>query len=168
MSMEHEFFGIVESDGAGGLHWSDSVELGDQSVAVDLTAPDESEISDDVLDSAAAIIRSLEALDARARDALVAQLSERKSVTGDYVDEHIDNLGESLLDLLVDNSGDLAIDVLKSLTLLRVAVYADRAGGEDAFAVFDYAIDPDDEDDLLVVSFDDKGDVVDVDSAGAD
>ena len=164
MSIEHEYFGLVDSDGAGGLYWSDVVELGDQSVSVDLTAHDEDEVDPYALDAAAAILRSLEPLDARARDALVAELSERQSATSNYVDRNIEELGDSLIELLVDTSGDLAIDILKSILLMRVAIQLEHTGGEEAFAVFDYSINPESSDEVLVVSFDDRGDVVEVDT----
>ena len=68
-----------------------------------------------------------------------------------------------MLDLLVYNSGDIAIDVLRSLQLIRVSLYPERADEEESFAVFDYSISPDDSDALLIVSFDLRGDVVAVD-----
>jgi hypothetical protein len=118
------------------------------------------------LDSAAALIQALEGFDARARDALIAELSSRQSATTNYIDEHVDKLGESLLDLLVYNSGDIAIDVLRSLQLLTVTVQADQAGEDEAFATFDYSISPDETDAILTVSFDVRGDVVAVDTQG--
>jgi hypothetical protein len=63
---------------------------------------------------------------------------------------------------MVDNSGDIAIDVLKSLQLLRVALHPEHTQGDEPFATFDYAIDPDESDELLVVSFGADGDVIDV------
>jgi hypothetical protein len=78
----------------------------------------------------------------------------------------VDKLGESLLDLLVYNSGDIAIDVLRSLQLLTVTVQADQAGEDEAFATFDYSISPDETDAILTVSFDVRGDVVAVDTQG--
>jgi len=109
------------------------------------------------------MIHALEGFDARARDALIAQLSERESATTQYVDQNVDDMGESLLDLLVHNSGDIAMDVLRSLQLVHVGLYPERDDDGEAFAVFDYSISPDDTDYLLVVSFDIQGDVVAVD-----
>ncbi|MDQ1575676.1 MAG: hypothetical protein QOH55_826 [Microbacteriaceae bacterium] len=166
MAIEHDFFGIIDETSDGGLFWSDTVELGDQAVSLELTADNESNVSEKSLDSAAAMIHALEGFDARARDTLVAELSERASVASSYVDRHVDELGESLLDLLVHNSGDIAIDVLRSLQLMRVGFFPERSDEEEVFAVFDYSISPDDTDYLLVVSFDIRGDVVAVDMQG--
>ena len=166
MSVEHDYFGVVDSTSSGGLYWDDTIEVGDQVVELVLTAEDEDLVSASALDLAAAMAQGLEAFDGRARDALVAQLSERQSATTTFIDRQVDSRGEdlqTLLDLMVDNSGDIAIDVLKSLQLLRVVIHPEYTQGDDAFATFDYAIDPDESDELLVVSFGSDGDVIDVD-----
>jgi hypothetical protein len=163
MSIEHDFFGIIEDNGSGGLRWSDTVELGDQSVAIDLSADDETAVNDVVLALAAAMIHALEGFDARARDALIAQLSARESATTQYIDQNVADMGDNLLETLVHNSGDIAMDVLRSLQLVHIAFYVERDDDGDAFAVFDYSISPDDSDFLLVVSFDIQGDVVAID-----
>jgi hypothetical protein len=163
MAIEHDFFGIVDEDSSGGLYWSETVDVAEQPVQVDLTAPNADEVAESGLDAAAAVIQSLEGLDARARDALIAELSERGSVTTQYIDHQVDDMGESLLDLLVHNSGDIAMDVLRSLQLLSVVLHPEATEDDAAFAVFTYSIDPDETDAVLQVSFDDRGDVVGVD-----
>ena len=166
MAIEHDYFGVIDETASGGLAWNDTLELADQAVEVELRADDEQAVGEFALDSAAALIQALEGFDARARDALIAELSSRQSATTNYIDEHVDKLGESLLDLLVYNSGDIAIDVLRSLQLLTVTVQADQAGEDEAFATFDYSISPDETDAILTVSFDVRGDVVAVDTQG--
>jgi len=163
MSIEHDYFGVIEHDSAGGLYWSETIDVAEQPVDVVLSAPNAADVSATGLDSAAAVIHALEGLDARARDALIADLSQRESVTTAYIDQRVDDMGESLLDLLVHNSGDIAMDVLRSLQLLRVALRPDRTADDEPFAVFTYSIDPDESDAVLQVSFDDRGDVVAVD-----
>ncbi|RDV46687.1 hypothetical protein DOE76_01175 [Leifsonia sp. ku-ls] len=166
MAIEHDFFGLIDETASGGLAWDDTVELGDQTVEVELLADDESGVPEFALDAAAALIQALEGFDARARDALVAELSSRQSATTSYIDEHVDKLGDSLVDLLVYNSGDIAIDVLRSLQLLTVVIQADHADEDEVFATFDYSIAPDETDALLTVSFDVRGDVVSVETSG--
>jgi hypothetical protein len=163
MAIEHDYFGTVDEDSAGGLYWSEAIDVSEQVVEVTLTAADAADVSAIGLDAAAAVIRSLEGLDARARDALVAELSQRGSVATQYVEERVDDMGESLLDLLVHNSGDIAMDVLRSLQLLSVTLHPENTEGDEPFAVFTYSIDPDETDAVLQVSFDDRGDVVAVD-----
>lgn len=162
--MEHDYFGVIEETAAGGLRWSDAIEVSEQYVELELSAPASDGVSARALDAAASLLTNLDRFDARARDALVAQLSDRASVTAQYVERSSDALGESLLDLLVDNSGDLAVDVLRSLQLLRVRVHPENADDDAEFAVFDYSISPDDTDALLTVSFDLRGDVVAVET----
>jgi hypothetical protein len=164
MAIEHDFFGVIDETASGGLAWSDTVELGDQVVDVELQADDESGVPELAVDSAAALIQSLEGFDARARDALIAELSSRQSATTSYIDDSVEQLGDSLVDLLVYNSGDIAVDVLRSLQLLSVVIQADHADEDEVFATFDYSIAPDETDALLTVSFDVRGDVVSVDT----
>jgi hypothetical protein len=163
VAIEHDFFGIIDEDSTGGLYWSENVDVAEQSVQVDLTAANAADVAESGLDAAAAVIRSLEGLDARARDALIAELSQRGSVTTQYIDQQVDDIGESLLDLLVHNSGDIPMDVLRSLQLLSVALHPDHTEADEPFAVFTYSIDPDETDAVLQVSFDDRGDVVGID-----
>ncbi|MDN4615014.1 DUF2004 domain-containing protein [Leifsonia sp. F6_8S_P_1B] len=164
MAIEHDFFGVIDETASGGLAWDDSAELADQTVDVELIADDEKAVPPFALDAAAALLQALEGFDARARDALVAELSSRQSATTSYIDEHVDKLGDSLVDLLVYNSGDIAIDVLRSLQLLRVVLQPDHSDEDEVFATFDYSIAPDESDSLLTVSFDVRGDVVAVET----
>ena len=166
MAIEHDFFGVIDETASGGLAWSDSAELADQVVEVELLADDETAVSEFALDAAAALIQALEGFDARARDALIAELSSRQSATTSYIDEHVDRLGDSLIDLLVYNSGDIAVDVLRSLQLLHVTVQPDHADEDEVFATFDYSISPDETDAILTVSSDVRGDVVAVETQG--
>jgi len=163
VAIEHDFFGLIEEDGDRGLRWSETIEVGDQPVEVELVATDASAVDQRALAVAAAMASTLEGLDARGRDVLVAQLSERESAASQYVDRRMDDMGESLLDLLVHNSGDIAMDVLRSLQLVRVVLHPDASDEGEAFAELLYAIDPDQEDAELIVSFDDRGDVVAID-----
>jgi hypothetical protein len=166
MAIEHDYFGVIDETASGGLAWADTVELADQPVEVELLADDQSAVGGYALDAAAAIIQALEGFDARARDALIAELSSQQSATTTYIEEHVERLGETLLDLLVHNSGDIAMDVLRSLQLVRVAIQADQSGEDESFATFDYSISPDETDAVLSVSFDLRGDVVAVDAQG--
>lgn len=166
MAIEHDYFGVIDETASGGLAWSDTVEMADQAVEVELLADDETAVTEYALDSAAALIQALEGFDARARDALIAELSSRQSATSTYIDQHVDSLGENLVDLLVHNSGDIAVDVLRSLQLLHVVLQPDDAREDEVFATFDYSISPDDTDAILTVAFDVRGDVVAVDTQG--
>ncbi len=165
MAIEHDFFGLLESGPDGSIFWSENVEFGDQSVTVDLTAPDQDDVSIDALDVAAAMISSLETIDLAARNAMVNELDDRTSEVTEYILQQQATLGEELNDLLSDPSGDTHIDVIKSLQLMSMTILADEHGGADPFAVLEYALDPDSTDDVLLVNLASDGQVQSVTSA---
>ncbi|MCC4250621.1 MULTISPECIES: DUF2004 domain-containing protein [Microbacterium] len=165
MAIEHDFFGLLESGPDGSIFWSENVEFGDQSVTVDLTAPDQDDVSIDALDVAAAMISSLETIDLAARNAMVNELDDRTSEVTEYILQQQATLGDDLDDLLVDPSGDTHIDVIKSLQLMSMTILADEHGGADPFAVLEYALDPDSTDDVLLVNLASDGQVQSVTSA---
>jgi hypothetical protein len=165
MAIEHDFFGLLESGPDGSIFWSENVEFGDQTVTVDLTAPDQEDVSADALDVAAAMVSSLEAIDRTARDAMVNELDDRTSEVIEYILQQQQELGEELDDMLVDVSGDVQIDVIRSLQLMSMTILADEHGGADPFAVLEYALDPDATDDVLLVNLASDGQVQSVTSA---
>ncbi|TQK19792.1 uncharacterized protein DUF2004 [Microbacterium sp. SLBN-154] len=165
MAIEHDFFGLLESGPDGSIFWSENVELGDQSVTVDLTAPDQDDVSQAALDIAASLVSSLEAIDRTARNGMVSELDDRTSEVTEYILQQQETLGEDIENLLVDISGDIRIDVIRSLQLMSMTILADEHGGSDPFAVLEYALDPDATDDVLLVNLDSAGDVLSVTSA---
>ncbi|MDL9980004.1 DUF2004 domain-containing protein [Microbacterium candidum] len=165
MAIEHDFFGLLESGPDGSIFWSETVELGDQAVTVDLTAPDQDDVSQAALDVAAAMVSSLEALDLSARNAMVSELDDRTSEVTEYILQQQELLGDDLESLLVDVSGDLHIDVIRSLQFMSMTILADEHGGTDPFAVLEYALDPEATDDVLLVNLDSDGSVLSVTSA---
>ncbi|BAJ76214.1 galactose-1-phosphate uridyltransferase [Microbacterium testaceum StLB037] len=165
MAIEHDFFGLLESGPDGSIFWSENVEFGDQSVTVDLTAPDQDDVSVEALDVAAAMISALEAIDLAARNAMVGELDSRTSEVTEYILQQQATLGEEIDDLLIDPSGDTHIDVIKSMQLMSVTILADEHGGSDPFAVLEYALDPDATDDVLLVNLASDGTVQSVTSA---
>ncbi|GAA4355769.1 DUF2004 domain-containing protein [Microbacterium rhizosphaerae] len=165
MAIEHDFFGLLESGPDGSIFWSETVELGDQAVTVDLTAPDQDDVSQAALDVAAAMVSSLESLDVAARNAMVSELDDRTSEVTEYILQQQEELGDDIESLLVDVSGDLHIDVIRSLQFMSMTILADEHGGSDPFAVLEYALDPDATDDVLLVNLDSDGSVLSVTSA---
>ncbi len=165
MAIEHDFFGLLESGPDGSIFWSENVELGDQSVTVDLTAPDQDDVSETALDVAASLVSSLEDIDRSARNAMVSELDDRTSEVTEYILQQQALLGEDIDEALVDISGDVHIDVIRSLQLMSMTILADEHGGSDPFAVLEYALDPDATDDVLLVNLDSDGDALSVTSA---
>ncbi|WP_159500060.1 DUF2004 domain-containing protein [Microbacterium sp. 18062] len=165
MAIEHDFFGLLESGPDGSIFWSENVEFGDQSVTVDLTAPDQDDVSEAALDVAASLVSSLEALDMVARNAMITELDDRTSEVTEYILQQQESFGDELAEFLVDLSGDVHVDVIRSLQLTSMTILADEHGGSDPFAVLEYALDADETDDVLLVNLDSEGKVQSVTSA---
>ncbi|WP_375384089.1 DUF2004 domain-containing protein [uncultured Microbacterium sp.] len=165
MAIEHDFFGLLESGPDGSIFWSENVEFGDQTVTVDLTAPDQDDVSQAALDVAAAMVSSIEAIDLAARNAMVSELDDRASEVTEYTLQQQEALGDQIEELLVDISGDTPIDIIRSLQLMSMTILADEHGGSDPFAVLEYALDPDATDDVLLVNLSSEGEVQSVTSA---
>lgn len=165
MAIEHDYFGLLESGPDGSIFWSETVELADQQVTVDLTAPDQDDVSQAALDVAAAMISSIEQIDLSSRNAMIAQLDDRTSEVTEYLLQQQESFGEDIEDVLVDISGDVHIDIIRSLQLVSMTILADEHGGADPFAVLEYALDPDATDEVLLVNLTSDGDVQSVTSA---
>ena len=165
MAIEHDYFGLLESGPDGSIFWSETVDFADQRVTVDLTAPDQDDVSQAALDVAAAMISSLEQIDLTARNAMVAELDDRASEVTEYLLQQQEAFGDDLEDVLVDISGDAHIDIIRSLQLVSMTILADEHGGADPFAVLEYALDTDATDEVLLVNLTGDGAVQSVTSA---
>lgn len=165
MAIEHDYFGLLESGPDGSIFWSEVVDFGDQQVTVDLTAPDQDDVSEAALDVAAAMISSLEAIDLQARNAMVSELDDRTSEVTEFILQQQETLGEEIEDYLVDISGDVHIDIIRSLQLVSMTILADEHGGTDPFAVLEFALDRDSTDEVLLVNLSSDGSVQSVTSA---
>ncbi|MFD5214716.1 DUF2004 domain-containing protein [Microbacterium sp. NPDC058345] len=165
MAIEHDYFGVLSSGPDGAIFWTERVEFGDQSVTVDLTAPDQDDVSQDALDMAAALIAGIENLDASVRRAMLSEVDDRTSEVTEYILQQQEAFGEDLEDVLVDISGDAAVDIIRSLRLTSMTILADEHGGDDPFAVMEYALDADATDEVLLVNLGSDGAVLSVMSA---
>ena len=165
MAIEHDYFGLLESGPDGSIFWSETVDFADQRVTVDLTAPDQEDVSQDALDVAAAMISSLEDIDITARNAMISELDDRTSEVTEYLLQQQEAFGENLEDVLVDISGDVQVDIIRALQLVSMTILADEHGGTDPFAVLEYALDADATDDVLLVHLTSDGQVQSVTSA---
>ncbi len=165
MAIEHDYFGLLESGPDGSIFWSETVDFADQRVTVDLTAPDQDDVSQAALDVAAAMISSLEQIDMTARNAMVSELDDRTSEVTEYLLQQQEAFGDDLEDVLVDISGDTHIDIIRSLQLVSMTILADEHGGADPFAGLEYALDADATDEVLLVNLTGDGAVQSVTSA---
>jgi hypothetical protein len=149
--MEHEYFGWIETDG-GRLDWSETLESGDQPVEVRLAGP--AGVSEEALELAASVVRGLEPLDANLREVLISEVTQQGSATVRFLDLHLDELLRLRPQILGQDSGDIAIDVIRSLQLMSVTVLPAQSGEDEPFVIAAYALDPDEADVLLLVRLD--------------
>ncbi|MFB7842262.1 DUF2004 domain-containing protein [Microbacterium sp. NPDC056052] len=165
MAIEHDFFGLLSSGPDGSIFWSETVEFGDHALTVDLTAPDQEDVSAESLDIAAAFVSGLEAIDDKARRGMLSEVDDRTSEVTEYILQQQEEYGDELEEYLVDVSGDAAVDIIRSLQLMSMTLLVDEHGGSEPFAVLEYALDADGADDVLLVNFGSDGSVLSVMSA---
>lgn len=96
---------------------------------------------------------------------MLGELDDRTSEVIEYILQQQEQLGDDLEELLVDISGDVHVDVIRSLQLMSMTILADEHGGDEPFAVLEYALDPDATDDVLLVNLASDGEVQSVTSA---
>ena len=96
---------------------------------------------------------------------MVTELDDRTSEVTEYLLQQQEELGEDLEHLLVDISGDMHMDMIRSLQLMSVTILADEHGSADPFAVLEYALDADATDDVLLVNLTSDGEIQSVTSA---
>jgi len=159
MAIEHDYFGLLETGPDGAIFWSENLDLGDMRVTVDLTAPDQDDVTTDALDAAASFVNGLEEIDRRARNAMLGEVDNRASDVTEFILMMTERYGDEIAQILVDVSGDAPVDIIRSLELMSMTILADEHGGDDPFAVLEYALDPDEADDVLLVNFASDGTV---------
>jgi hypothetical protein len=141
----HEVLGEIEFDPEAELNeWESRFPWAGGLIDVDLsfdgTAMDES-----TLDRLARYVADLAAFDRKARAAMRANADEEGSIVRDYLEFHLEELG---------------IDVpVTALRLVRVGLYTAVDDLSEHEAVFDYSIDPEETQYLVVVKFDESGSV---------
>lgn len=162
MGIEHDYFGVIESDASGALYWSETVEAGDQTVDVTLSVPGGVSVTDEALDVAQAMISTLEGLDLRAREALVAELGTAASDVTAFLLEIDERLGPELSAFITRESGDRDIDVLRSLELLRTVFHPHQTGEGDTFVTLEFALAPDENELALLTHLSMRGEPVSI------
>ncbi|MGO2659527.1 hypothetical protein [Mycetocola reblochoni] len=146
---EHDYFGAL---GAAPRLWSETIEVGEQRVEVVLRTDSAVESSPGALEAAAALIAAAEGLDLRGRNAIVAGMGERGGDVTLFLQAAVDELGDELEDVLVDRSGDVEMDLIRSLLWERLDIGVDSTGEGEPFARLVYGIDSDATDQRIAVS----------------
>ncbi len=152
MGIEHDYFGALGAGGDGAPRWSDRIEFADQSVTVDVTALDEEDIDLDALDAAARVVVNLEAIDDGVRRHMLAETDDRTSEVTEFILRAVQEYGDDLEDYLVDVSGDMNVDVIRSLKLVNMTILAEDVEPDRGFAIMEYLLEPDQLGDSLLVN----------------
>ena len=148
--LQHKVFGDLEFDPEHELNeWESEIPWASGVINVDLTF-DGAAMDKRTLDRLARYVVDLPAFDQKARSAMRAGIDEEDSAVRDYLEHHREELDG------LDAQGDEAM--LAALRLVRVGLYTAVDLSEHE-AVFDYSIDPERTQYLVVVNFDEDGNV---------
>jgi hypothetical protein len=151
--------GAVDFPGGTNGYWQFELPMRGGDVPVDINA-DGDAFTRDMLAEIEIFIADATRFDEIARDAFKAEFAEKPEGTvGTYLSHHAEELGEKDLLKIFDTADpdDLTIDhLLDALQLKRIGLYP---GAEGYCAVFDYTIDEEATDYILVVEFDSDGEV---------
>jgi hypothetical protein len=138
-------FGAIESDPGSELNvWESTTELAGAPVELDMSF--DSVPGSPELDALARYVTDLAAFDRTAREAMRADLAEDESAVRDYQEHHDFDSPDALF---------------SALRLSRVGLYAGQEA-EECQAVFDYTVDTEETQYLVVVKFDDAAAVCEV------
>jgi hypothetical protein len=159
-TLEIPVVGAVEFPNGTNGYWQFALPMRGGDVPVEINAESDS-FTRDMLAKIRIFISDAARFDEIARDAFKAEFAEKpdEGSVGIYLSHHAEELGEK--DLLrifgTADPDDLDIDqLLDALQLKRIGLYP---GSEGYCAVFDYTIDEEATDYLLVVEFDSDGGV---------
>jgi hypothetical protein len=156
--VKHAYFGSLPT-AADGLHWEGQVDLAGRLVSVDLSS--DGPVTSAQLDAAAAFPTALSRFDMASRAALSGD-SQGQEMVLLYMEHHLSELPPATIKSLFGSTPASAITTelfASRLVLQRVGLYpADEA----RTAVFDYSLDGDVTNYLLVVAFDAGGEVTSV------
>lgn len=153
VTVVHEVFGTVEFDEDGFNEWESETRWAGGVVDLDLTF--DGAVDTSTLDELARYVTELAAFDQKARAAIRADFATEESAVRDYVEHHLELFG-------VDDPGAVSAETFMSaLRLVRVGLYHDTEDSEHE-ATFDYTIDREKTQYLVVVNFGEGGAVGDV------
>jgi len=151
--------GAVDFPNNGNGYWQFDLPMRGGDVPVDINVDGEA-FTREMLEEIKDFISDAARFDEIARDAFRAEHAEKPEGTvGTYLSHHAEELGEKeLLKIFgVTDPDDLGIDhLLDALQLKRIGLYP---GSEGYVAVFDYTIDEEATDYILVVEFAQDGEV---------
>ena len=135
-----------------------TIQLNSNEVELDLNFSVEN-IEAGHLNSLAALLSNLAAIDAGNKAFIEQDYNGAGDTVRMYIDHHLDEIDDEELGNIIDLSNtdvDIKEQLVKALKLIRVGFYP---GNEQDFAVFDYSIDPEFTQYLVVLFRNEKGEI---------
>lgn len=158
------YFGEIDLDNVEEYYYVE-IEYKDNELNLDLNF-EELLIAPAVATQIKHILDNIEAYDIQNRLYIDADYAKAKegSFVNDFVNYHLEDIGEEICeDIAIDlTATDRDEQFIKKLKLVRVGMYPDSKRENGGFAVFDYSIDPEITDQLLVVNVDALGNLLNV------
>jgi hypothetical protein len=161
-SLDHPVFGTLPMDASGGIEWDGQQTLAGRAIDFDLTMAASPGGPAKLLDKVAPFFSQLSKFDMVARAYLQDDLAEDEdSPVGMYLDHHLEELGDKLVQEIFGKPTAEVDDAtfLAALALCRVGLYPEEP---EACAVFDYTVSREHTQYILVVTFDQRGQVTDI------
>lgn len=132
-----------------------SIELNSEKIEIDLNFSENS-INPDIANVINNFIDNIHNYDLENKIAIEKEYNnEEPSPVKDYIKYHVEELDKNILSKFIDFNNKTVepeMQLLKKLRLIRVGLYPDELGESENFAVFDYTIDSEITDELIVVN----------------
>lgn len=151
-------FGLIDLDNIE-EYYDAEVEYKDAEVSLDINF-EESTLEQHIAMRIKYILENIEVYDIKNRVYIDANYAkENNSLVSDFVNYHLEEIGDEIgEDINIDlEASDRDEQFIKKLKLIRLGLYPDSKSENGGFAVFDYSIDPEVTDQLLVVNVDAEG-----------
>ena len=139
-------------------YYNVDIELGGKEIQIDLNFENKT-INIEDFDTIKHFIENIENFDKQNQHYIKSDYDDENGNTvKEYVTFHIEELGEEFLEQInLDNQTDKEQQFLTKLNLTRVGIYPDGKYDTSYFAVFDYTVNKELTDQLIVVKTDNKG-----------
>ena len=124
---------------------------------------EEKEIEADLFDEIKKIIENIESEDSKNRAYITSDFKDENGDTvKEYLEFHIEELAEELSEIVnfEDQSSSPEKQLLEKLKLRRIGFYPDGKYGTESFVVYDYIVDRELSDQIVVVNIDKEGKLI--------
>lgn len=157
------YFGEIDLDNIE-EYYNEEISYKDSIVRLDLNI-EESSIKESIAVQMKNVLNNFEAYDLKNREYIDADYAKEEDGQAlEFASFHLEEIGEEISEEIgIDlQAEDKNIQFIKKLKLVRIGMYPDGKYGSTSFAVFDYCIDQNISDQLLVVKVDALGNLLNI------